>query len=104
MRRCEQLRAPPRWHGACSCADHPGGGRRMKRLLLALLIAGCAGHAEDEAPLAAGDSPEVVEKASLSRVERVARAGLIRDAARAAGLENGLLLTGIAEAETNLAH
>lgn len=50
-------------------------------------------------------SPEIGERrSSLTATERLERAEGIRDAAALAGLHNGLLLAGIAEAETGLAH
>ena len=41
---------------------------------------------------------------ALTAAQRRARAGQIRDAAAAAGLEQGWLLAGIADSETSMSH
>jgi hypothetical protein len=70
--------------------------------LLGLALAACS---NDPAPPMAmlGDELGVTE-ASLTPAQRRTRAGQIRDAAYAAGMEQGYLLAGIADAETNMSH
>lgn len=63
-------------------------------LVSALALAGCA---QEGRPLA-------VAEADLTAAERMVRLTQIRDAAAAAGLTNGVLLAGIAQSETGLAH
>lgn len=69
--------------------------RRALLPLLALLLASCA-----QTP---GREVGVIES-TLNAEERRARLTQIRDAAAAAGLDNGVILAGIAQAETGLAH
>jgi len=64
-------------------------------LLAAALLLSCAG----EPPGELGE-----RRSLLTGEERRARAASIRDAAEARGLTNGLLLGGIADAETGMAH
>lgn len=51
-----------------------------------------------------GEDELGVSAPSLTAAERRVRAGQIRDAAAAAGIEQGWLLAGIADAETNMSH
>lgn len=62
-----------------------------------VVLASCAPEARDE-----GEIGRIVSM--LTREERLARATLIRDSAAAVGMSNGVLLGGIAQAETGLAH
>jgi MYXO-CTERM domain-containing protein len=75
--------------------------RRAPLLTLALTAApvllGLVGCAQEGRPLA-------VAEAELTAAERRVRLTQIRDAAAAAGLTNGVLLAGIAQSETGLAH
>ncbi len=72
----------------------------LSRLLVpVMLLLGCGG---DDRPAAPGEPGLLQSK--LSAAERRARATAIRDAAAARGLTNGLLLAGIAQAETGFAH
>ncbi|HEY8431171.1 MAG TPA: MopE-related protein [Sandaracinaceae bacterium] len=74
----------------------------MPRPLLALcLVLGLASCSPPPAP-AADDVG--VQGSLLTAAERRARAAQIRDTAAAAGLEQGWLLAGIADAETNMSH
>ncbi len=70
----------------------------MKRFAFALTVLVLAGCSNDE-----GRQLGVIE-ARLTAAERAARLTQIRDAAASAGLRNGVLLAGIAQAETGLAH
>ena len=69
--------------------------RRCAALLLVLLLAGCVRPPDDDI---AG------VRAELTQPERLERSRLIREAAAANGITNGLLLAGIALAETGMAH
>jgi hypothetical protein len=81
---------------------HP---RRFAGALVAIALVVPAACSNDSrgAPLAAGDRLGVSVD-SLTAAQRRARAGEIRDAARASGIEQGWLLAGIADAETNMSH
>ena len=71
----------------------------FRLLVVGVLVLGCGG---DDQPAAPGEPGLLQSK--LSAAERRARAMAIRDAAAARGLTNGLLLAGIAQAETGFAH
>ena len=69
--------------------------KRASALLAAILLSSCA-----QSP---GREVGLIES-TLNAAERRARLTQIRDAAAAAGLDNGVILAGIAQAETGLAH
>ncbi len=70
--------------------------------LALVVLAGCA--AVEPPPPLMMDPDLGVARASLTAAQRRVRAGQIRDAAAAAGMEQGWLLAGIADAETNMSH
>ena len=74
----------------------------LRLTALALLLSAC-GPEDPPAPLMMSEDLGVSSSA-LTAAQRRARAGQIRDAAAAAGLEQGWLLAGIADAETNMSH
>ena len=76
------------------------------RVLLPLILLSLARSNAAAAPLAAdpGVSDSTGFEPLLSAEQRRERAGLIRDAAASVGMTNGVLLAGIAQAETTLAH
>ncbi|MCA9581964.1 MAG: hypothetical protein KC416_09215 [Myxococcales bacterium] len=69
--------------------------------LLALSLLGLGACVGDPTP---PDWDVASQQSNLSAAERVARAAMIRDAAAARGLYNGVLLAGIADAETQMSH
>ncbi len=80
--------------------------RHQTLCLLAWMgIVGCQPN-DPPAPMGMSIHPDDlgVSASTLTAAERRVRAGQIRDAAAAAGIEQGWLLAGIADAETNMSH
>jgi hypothetical protein len=67
----------------------------LSLVVVPFVVSGCAAEVSEDVSAI---------RSNLTGSERRERAGEIRDAAAGRGLTNGVLLAGIAEAETNLAH
>ena len=82
----------------------PSSRRAFALVLVASLAASVLGCADTEPGPAAPGEPIGRTRSALTAAQRRARAGQIRDAAAARGLEQGWLLAGIADAETGMSH
>ena len=78
--------------------------RPSRRFIAATLMTCAAGAIGCGAPADDEPRPLGTLQSLLSPAERLARATVIRDTAAARGLTNGLLLAGIADAETQMSH
>ncbi|WP_053235429.1 FG-GAP repeat domain-containing protein [Sandaracinus amylolyticus] len=76
--------------------------RALSLSLLCVFLAACTN--EPRAPMAMSDGEVGVVASELTAAQRRVRAGQIRDAAYAAGMTQGWLLAGIADAETQMSH